>query len=64
MHLFCVWGPWLEVEKGELLDPETKAKYGVYLIQERTCTKCGRKDRNIVETNSSPWFKRVKIGCL
>ena len=53
--LFCRWGTWVDTENGDINQflwdkPETKVKKGSYVIQERTCVICGKKERRTAKS--------------
>lgn len=40
------WGKWVETERGNTLHSGTSRVQGKYLIQERMCLSCGKKELN------------------
>lgn len=42
--LFCVWGPWEEVESGKFQNRLYGTQSGAYVIQKRTCKNCKKEE--------------------
>lgn len=59
VHLIHKWGKWKTVEEGQLsvanlFDRAQRFKWGNYLVQERVCSVCDKKQLHTSKTGVSP----------
>lgn len=50
IHIFHKWDKWKEIEKGDISLEMKSIVIGKYIIQERECDICGKKQLKEVES--------------